>query len=88
MRQYAGLILIMWTALAFWGAWATIEVAQAVHQDGKQDGLAECRRAKIELVYYRMLADSLCSWYYVDGVKTCYAKHSRTTPPLPEVALP
>ena len=88
MRQYAGLIVIMWTALAFWGVWATIEVAQAVHQDGKQDGLDRCQVARVELVYYRMLADSLCSWYFIEGEKRCSPKYSRTVKPPTPTELP
>ena len=85
----AGLALLIWAALAFWGIWATIEMAQAVHQDGKQDGLAECRTAKAELVYYQMLADSLCSWYFVEGEKRCSPKYSMVrTVPVPEADLP
>ena len=85
----AGLALLIWFALGFWGCWATLEVAQAVHRDGKQDGLAECRQAKAELVYYQMLADSLCSWYFVEGEKRCSPKYSRVrTIPVPVEALP
>ena len=85
----AGLALLIWLALAFWGAWATLEVGQAVHEDGKHDGLSECSRTRADLVYYEALADSLCTWYFVEGEKRCSPKYSIVrTVPVPEGQLP
>jgi len=76
--RYGWFLLVLWAAIFTAAFWAAATTTIAVHEDGKQDGLAACTRARAELGYYEALADSLCSWYVVEGEPVCMPRYTRT----------